>query len=316
MSLESLPLDKLSPRELLALRARVDERIKTLAKASAPLAEGVVVELVALAVKQGAIRCRTFDGLPVTFRHGAGPQGVSEAHILTVRVHKSWAFKRTTFVTGELLGVRLDVAALGLVPLALRERGLWDPKRDFHEEGPGPRPPWLKAVRAAGPRPSFEMEQVLPGYDLEDPDSDPIGESVDLSESGDVAGALRVLYGCLEQDLRVLDAHAHLGNLLFGEGERTFLVERALGNYAAGVAIGDLSFAPGTDPVVPWVCLDNRPYLRCLHGLGLSRWALGDGAGAREVFGRMLRLNPNDNQGARFCLSELEAGRSYADADL
>ena len=59
------------------------------------------------------------------------------------------------------------------------------------------------------------MEQVRPGNDPEDFDSDPIFEANELKEMGDRAGAEEILNKLLEADLRCLDAHAHLGNQLF-----------------------------------------------------------------------------------------------------
>ena len=54
--------------------------------------------------------------------------------------------------------------------------------------------------------------------------------------------------------------------------------------------------------------------MRALHGGGLSLWRLGRTAEARRVFSRLLQLNPNDNQGARFLLADLEAGLSWEES--
>jgi hypothetical protein len=43
-------------------------------------------------------------------------------------------------------------------------------------------------------------------------------------------------------------------------------------------------------------------------------WRSGDLAAAGEVFRRMVWLNPHDNQGARFTLWDVEAGRSWEEA--
>jgi len=59
------------------------------------------------------------------------------------------------------------------------------------------------------------MEQVLPGENPDNPDSDPITESNDLKDSGDYLGAQKILMKLCRLDLRCLDAHAHLGNLVF-----------------------------------------------------------------------------------------------------
>src|SRR5204863_3422845 len=154
--------------------------------------------------------------------------------------------------------------------------------------------------------PEFEIEQVLPGADPNDPDIDPIIESNELKEMGDVAGAWRMLMGLLGADLRCLDAHAHLGNLMFDHHPAD-----ALRHYAAGVQIGGLSLNEGFDGVLRWGYVDNRPFLRCIQGYGLCLWRLGRLDEAARTFDRMLWMNPPDNQGIRFLLPAIRAGRPW-----
>jgi hypothetical protein len=59
------------------------------------------------------------------------------------------------------------------------------------------------------------MEQVRPGADPDDPDSDPICDSNELRDAGDAIAARAILMKLCESDLRCLDAHAHLGNIAF-----------------------------------------------------------------------------------------------------
>lgn len=150
------------------------------------------------------------------------------------------------------------------------------------------------------------MEQVLPGADPEDWDSDPILESSELKAAGRRGEAMILLQGLLAQDLRCLDAHAHLGNAEFDHRP-----ELALRHYRVGAEIGDQALGHHFSGVLPWGLVDNRPYLRCLHGLGLCHWRLGRREQAAAVFSRMLWLNPSDNQGARFNLEQVEQGRDW-----
>lgn len=60
------------------------------------------------------------------------------------------------------------------------------------------------------------MEQVLPGLDVEDPFSDPMGRSNDCAGAGDFDGASKILMELCEADLRCLDANSHLGNFVLG----------------------------------------------------------------------------------------------------
>ena len=59
-----------------------------------------------------------------------------------------------------------------------------------------------------------------------------------------------------------------------------------------------------------WGELHNRQYLRSMHGLGLVLWGLGKTEEALQIFKKMLRLNPMDNQGIRFIIPEIEKGKS------
>jgi hypothetical protein len=115
-----------------------------------------------------------------------------------------------------------------------------------------------------------------------------------------------MLMALLEKDLRCLDVHAHLGNLVFGHWP-----QEALRHYEVGVRIGELSLPPGTNLVLRWGCIDNRPFLRWMHGYGLSLWRLGRWDEAAHVFGRILWMNPADNQGVRSELPEVRARRPW-----
>lgn len=85
----------------------------------------------------------------------------------------------------------------------------------------------------------------------------------------------------------------------------------ALAHHEAGVAVGELSLAVGFGGVLPWGWVDNRPFLRCLHGLGLCRWRTCEFQRAEEVFEAMLWLNPSDNQGERMYLPLVREGRRW-----
>lgn len=156
----------------------------------------------------------------------------------------------------------------------------------------------------------FEMEQALPGSDPEDFDSDPIIEANELKEMGDTAGAQETLSKMLEADLRCLDAHAHLGNLLFRTSPHW-----ALNHYEVGVRIGELSLGADFDGVLAWDLIDNRPFLRCMQGYGLCLWRLERWEEAAGVFERMLWMNPSDNQGIRFLLPDVRAREAWVDEE-
>jgi tetratricopeptide (TPR) repeat protein len=112
----------------------------------------------------------------------------------------------------------------------------------------------------------------------------------------------------LAADLRCLDAHAHLGNFLFARRPAD-----AIRHYEVGVRIGELSLGRHYEGVLLWGPVDNRPFLRCLQGYGLCLWRLGRADEAAAFFERMLWLNPADNQGVRFLLPDIRAGKRWED---
>jgi len=197
-----------------------------------------------------------------------------------------------------------------LVPLRLEPQGMWDPEEEsWGEEGEAIEG-WAKPIFARGPRAMFEMEQVVPGFDPDEPDGDPILEAVELCEVGERAEARRLLMRLIERDPRCLDAYAHLGNLAFRRDPR-----RALVHYSLGVQIGRRALGERFEGLLPWGLIDNRPFLRCLHGFGLCLWRLGRFGEAARVFEQLLWLSPRDELGARFILPRVRARKRWTEEE-
>jgi hypothetical protein len=260
------------------------------------------VELAVLSVTQKAARCRLLDSVQIVTLRARRLGKVVPGEIVVVKPGKQWKYGGQLHVAGTIESTRMDAAALGLVPLNLEDRGIWNPSEHYWGEEGEPIEKWAKPIVAWGQRRVFEMEQVLPGADSSDPFSDPIGESNDRKESGDVDGAHKILVDLCRADLRCLDAHAHLGNLVFDRRP-----SQAIRHYEAGYRIGELSLGGSFDGLLPWGWIDNRPFLRCMHGFGLCLWRLGRFKESARIFDRMLWLNPSDNQGVRFLIDEVRA---------
>jgi hypothetical protein len=256
-----------------------------------------------LSVKQKAARCRLREtGQAVTLR-ASRLWDVVPGEIAVVRPRKQWSYARNPYLSGEVERTRLDLQALGLAALKLEARDTWNPAEHYWGEEGEPIEDWVKPIIAWGPRPEFEMEQVLPGADAEDPFSDPIIESNDRKDGGDIEGASKILMDLCQSDLRCLDAHAHLGNIAFDHRPAM-----AIRHYDVGLRIGELSLGESFDGLLPWGWVDNRPFLRCMNGFGLCLWRLGRFEEAHKIFKRMLWLNPSDNQGVRFLIDGVRAG--------
>lgn len=260
------------------------------------------VELIVLSVKERAARCRLLSSDHAVTLRATRLWDVVPGEIVTVRPRRCWRYARSQYLSGAIVSTRLDVKVLGLTPLRLEPTGTWDPAEEYWGEEGDELEAWARTIIARGPRPEFEMEQVLPGADPDNPDGDPIIESNDRKDAGDFAGARRMLMTLVEADLRCLDAHAHLGNLVFDHHPAD-----ALRHYEVGVRIGDLSLDSSPTPVLRWGCINNRPFLRCLNGYGICLWRLGRWDEAARAFDRMLWLNPSDDQGIRFLLPAVRA---------
>jgi tetratricopeptide (TPR) repeat protein len=285
----------------------IDPRVETRGnRAVAKSTLDPLAELVVLSVKKFAARCRFLGSDHVVSLRTSRVRDLVPGEIITLRPSQQWPDARHARVSGDVEGRRIDVAALELASAALDECGVWDPEEEYWGEEGEPIEEWAREIIARGPRPLFELEQVLPGEDPDDPFADPILESNDLKEAGDVEGARKILMDLCQSDLRCLDAHAHLGNLVFDEQP-----EKAARHYEVGVRVGELSLGKDFDGVLAWGFIYNRPFLRCMHGYGLCLWRLGRFDEAERLFERMLWLNPDDNQGIRLLLPLVREGDAW-----
>lgn len=129
---------------------------------------------------------------------------------------------------------------------------------------------------------------------------DTLGQGLDLLEQGDEAGAGRYFFKSVEIDPTYADGYNHLANIVWRKGDW---------KQAEGLYRKALECAEPEVKTIPkggfWGTLESRPYMRALHGLGLTRWKLGRFEEAVGIFKRMLKLNPNDNQGVRYLMGPI-----------
>ena len=122
-------------------------------------------------------------------------------------------------------------------------------------------------------------------------------------EQGNLDGAERAFKEVLAQMPDHLDAIHHLALVL---SERN-LLDQAHDLWDQAVSIGRKAFPQdfklGRDRL-EWGWLENRPFLRCLHGLALARYEEEEVEEALRLFQELLSLNPNDNQGVRAMAEE------------
>jgi tetratricopeptide (TPR) repeat protein len=127
---------------------------------------------------------------------------------------------------------------------------------------------------------------------------DAFHEGIDLWEIGENAAAEERYRRLVHDWPEFIDAHHHLA-LVLDETERR---EEAYAIWQETVALGlacmPMTLRTGRDRL-QWQFLDNRPFLRAYHGLGLAHLERSYVRRALPIFEHILALNPGDNQGAR-----------------
>ena len=108
-----------------------------------------LVELVLLSVKDTAARCVVLGTRRgITLRSG-GLWDAVPGEIIVVQPRKQWSYAGHPYLSGEIRSTRLEVSALDLVPLTLKDEGVWDP----HEQVPGASPMILSTNGRSGSSP-------------------------------------------------------------------------------------------------------------------------------------------------------------------
>jgi tetratricopeptide (TPR) repeat protein len=129
-------------------------------------------------------------------------------------------------------------------------------------------------------------------------------------QAGKLGEAEEAFLGVLAADPKHIDALNGLGTVYFHEKrleEAGSLHERAL---AATMKFYKGGKAPDH---VDWESPHDRALLRALHGSALVAFRKGETKEAERRFDELLKLNPDDNTGARFLLADIKRGRKRWD---
>ena len=128
-----------------------------------------------------------------------------------------------------------------------------------------------------------------------------------LLNDGYIPEAKKKFKEVLKQDPKYIDAINGLGCIALEEDKLT----KAEKHYKNAYQLTLEEFGGKLPERIEWAELSNRPYLRAMHGLGLTLWRQEKTDEALEIFRIMLELNPNDNQGIRFIIPAIKAGKSW-----
>jgi hypothetical protein len=233
-------------------------------------------------------------------------------------------------------GVQQRIAkAASLGVAAARSRGRYDPVEvidvDWVDDDFDTRSDWWRRVVTAGGRPDCALTDPYPLGSQPDGYL-PLDRALDtLDATGDVDTYEATLRSILRREPRDVDAHAHLGNLYFemanpgsfkitlpeppDKRQQRAWLRTALGHYQSAAGVAELAMPDPFDGVLPWTELDNRPFLRALHGTAITLWRLRRMPAAAQILLNMLWINPEDNQGAREMLGNVRDYRAWEDTD-
>ncbi len=127
-----------------------------------------------------------------------------------------------------------------------------------------------------------------------------LDQGLDLLERGDEEEAGRYFFKSIEVDQAYADGYNHLANIVWRKGDW----KQAEGLYRKALECAEPEVKDLPNGGFRGI-LESRPYMRALHGLGLTLWRQGRLEDAVSIFQRMLKLNPNDNQGVRYLLGPI-----------
>jgi tetratricopeptide (TPR) repeat protein len=127
---------------------------------------------------------------------------------------------------------------------------------------------------------------------------DRLDEAIELWREGDLQESERLFRLLILEYSEFIDAYHHLAMILDETGRK----QEAFQIWQKAVQLTfDCFISTFCDDgkQLPWGVIDNRPFLRAYHGLGLMHLRSGEVQKALSIFSNILRMNPNDNQGVR-----------------
>ncbi|MFH1641912.1 MAG: DUF6398 domain-containing protein [Nanoarchaeota archaeon] len=131
-------------------------------------------------------------------------------------------------------------------------------------------------------------------------------DGTDFLQAGNKKEAIACFNKALEIDENYVDAHNGLGNIYFNDD-----LEKSKQYYQKAYELTKKHFNNQWPIAIEWGVIENRQYLRAMHGLGLIFWRENNLQEAKRLFMLMLRLNNNDNQGARYLVAAILEGMTW-----
>lgn len=270
--------------------------------------------LEALVLKSGGTNARVrffHEERPVTLRlTGHEAMRCAPGACIEVEVKRRWTNAGHPYASARLLRTWVDARALQLPPLDLRDCGKIALREQLTPSKEDPdHARWLRRTDRARNAHAFDDRSLGCHILEEDPHGDRLSVMQELS-TWNPTKARKDLMEFLLIEPRCIEAHNLLGLLDF-----EFTPAIAQVHYEVAVAIAELSLPEDFDGYLLWGDIENRPYLRALHGLSLCHWRQDRFAEAVQLVEKGLDLNPPDQLGLRFFLDPLASRKPWPPDD-
>jgi len=129
-------------------------------------------------------------------------------------------------------------------------------------------------------------------------------EAMDLWHDGEIKEAETLLKDIISKNSYHIDAYHHL-SMLYESNQLNFEAYLCCREAVRiGLSIIPKNFSWSTSKI-EWSYMDNRPFLRAYHNLGLWLEKRNELKEAITIFSNILSLSPNDNLGVRYILPKL-----------
>ena len=133
-------------------------------------------------------------------------------------------------------------------------------------------------------------------------------EAMNYLEADKEEQAIEYLNKSLALDENYIGAINELGLIYFFSD-----LNKSREYYKKAIALGNRSFEGKWPNKLEWGIWENRPILQAIQGLALIHWREYEIEEAKKLFILLLKLNQNDNQGIRYCLSAIYKGLTWED---
>jgi len=133
-------------------------------------------------------------------------------------------------------------------------------------------------------------------------------EAMNCLEQDEEEKAIEYLNKSLALDEKYIEAINELGRIYFDSD-----LEKSKKLFTKSIELGQKEFFGSWPNTLNWGIYQNRKYLISIQGLALIYWREYEIEKAKELFRLLLKLNQNDNQGIRYCLTAIYKGLTWED---